>query len=380
MSDRYRERWERRQAKWERRRAKWEARRARHEARRARRAAKRAAWEARRAGQDAGGGHAGGQRFSRIALALLGSLFIMFGLYAARWIPGIGNVSVGGFFVCLAPGFALLLPLLLGARSRSEMPAAEVRQVGAGAQQGAPQAAATEDQGLTPAAEASPQAAQPAPSAGRQVPEQPQPRPAESYPDSSYYRERAAAYRRRIQSIIRGRRPGPLADMMATVVGNLQQWEERVDQLADRLTTFERDTIIQRDIAEVPANIIRLRDRIAVEPDAGFQAQMARTLAGYESQQAMLDTLVRLMRRTRLLLDDTLVAMGTVYSQVRVIDAIDIDSAQTLRIAEELDEQVKRLNDLLAVLGDAYRGTVQPDESADSARRIRLERGSVAGS
>ena len=165
---------------------------------------------------------------------------------------------------------------------------------------------------------------------------------------------------------------------MSSVVINLQQWEERVGELANRLTTFERDAIIQRDIKEVPANITRLRGQIEIEHDEGLHEQMQRTLAGYQSQQAMLDTLVRLMRRTRLMLDDTLVAMGTIYSQVQVIDASDIDNVKTTRIAEELDEQVRRLNDLLSALGDAYQGANQADEPADSAKPIRLERGDAA--
>ena len=167
-----------------------------------------------------------------------------------------------------------------------------------------------------------PQVAPKAPPLRSQAAERSQPKASESNLDPSYYRERAAGYRRRIQSIIRNRRPGPLADVMSSVVTNLQQWEERVGQLADRLTTFERDAIIQRDIKEVPASIVRLRGQIEIESDAGLHEQMQRTLAGYQGQQAMLDTLVRLMRRTRLLLDDTLVAMGTIYSQIRVIDAM----------------------------------------------------------
>ena len=209
--------------------------------------------------------------------------------------------------------------------------------------------------------------------------ERPQPKPSTSNLDPSYYRERAVGYRRRIQSIIRNRRPGPFADVMSSVVINLQQWEERVGELAERLTTFERDAIIQRDIKEVPANITRLRAQIEIEHDEGLHGQMQRTLTGYQSQQAMLDTLVRLMRRTRLLLDDTLVAMGTIYSQIRVIDAIDINSIQAIRIADELDEQVKRLNDLLAALGDAASGANQTDDQGDAARHIQRQRGSAAG-
>jgi hypothetical protein len=56
-------------------------------------------------------------------------------------------------------------------------------------------------------------------------------------------------------------------------------------------------------------------------------------------------------------LDDTLAAMGTIYSQVQVLDAMDISGPKATRIAEEIDEQVVRLNDLLSALGDAYGGS-----------------------
>ena len=106
---------------------------------------------------------------------------------------------------------------------------------------------------------------------------------------------------------------------------------------------------------------------------------MQRTLAGYQSQHAMLETLVRLMRRTRLMLDDTLVAMGTIYSQIRVIDASDIDNVRTTRIVEELDEQVKRLNDLLAALGDVNPGVNQPADFTDQAKRVQVPLSGAAG-
>jgi hypothetical protein len=312
-----------------------------------------------------------------MTMGAFGGLFILLGLFLALLYPGAGTLA--SLFVCLMPGAAMLIPWMLWARSRSGMTTAEAGQANAGAGQDPPQAAAVQGQEPAPVSQARPQAAPQAPPVGAQLAEQPQPKASASDPDPSYYRERAAGYRRRIQSIIRSRRPGPLADVMSSAVTNLQRWEERVGQLADRLTTFERDTIIQRDIKEVPANIVRLRGQIELESDAGIHEQMQRMLAGYQAQQAMLDTLVRLMRRTRLLLDDTLVSMGTIYSQVRVIDAIDIDSVQTTRIAEEVDEQVKRLNDLLSALGDAYRGVNQPDVTADSTKRVRLERGSAAG-
>ena len=152
--------------------------------------------------------------------------------------------------------------------------------------------------------------------------------------------------------------------------------------IPSRLATFEKDGIIQRDIREVPRDITRLSRLSETETDPEIRKQMARTLSGFEAQQGLLDTLVRLMRRTRLQLDDTLAAMGTIYSQVQVLDAMDIASAKTTRIAEEIDEQVNRLNDLLSALGDAYGSPSLSDASEAPeavARRIQPGHDQAAG-
>jgi len=188
----------------------------------------------------------------------------------------------------------------------------------------------------------------------------------------AYYRERAASYRRRLQSIIKKRRPGPIADVLAEVVAKLTRWEERVGQLADRLNAFETDSIIQRDIKEVPGDITRLERQLVRETDPDLQQQIARTLDAYRAHRTQLETLVRLLRRTRFQLDDTLAAMGTIYSQVQVVDAMDLDGARAVQIGEEIQEQVDRLNDLLSAMTEAYE---QHDDVGEAARRIRLAEG-----
>jgi hypothetical protein len=199
--------------------------------------------------------------------------------------------------------------------------------------------------------------------------------PGKSAPKPSYYRERAAAYRRRIESVIRNRRAGPLADWLKTILPKLQGWEDRVGQLGNRLAAFESDGIIQRDIREVPTLAARLRRQMEVEADPLIRDAMARTLQGYEAQQSQLEALIRLMRRTRLQLDDTLASMGIIYSQVQLVDAADLDSARTDQISGEIEEQVNRLGELLTALTDVYQ---QPEDISETARRIRLQRGETA--
>lgn len=192
----------------------------------------------------------------------------------------------------------------------------------------------------------------------------------------AYYKERAAAYRQRIQSVIKGRRKGPIADTIAAIMPRLERWQERVTQLADRVANFENDKIIQRDIHETPQNINRLQAQIQKEQDPDVRAQMERTLAGYVEQSGQLEALVRLMRRSRLQLDDTLAAMGTIYSQVQMLDAMDLDDTQATQIADEIEAEVNRLNDLLSAFGEANGGST--DFLTEEARRIRLQRGESA--
>ena len=207
------------------------------------------------------------------------------------------------------------------------------------------------------------------------------------------YRRRAADYRKQIQGIIKSRRSGLLADRLKDVLQKLTSWEERVNQLADRLTNYERDSIIRRDFKEVPDRINRLRKQAALEADPEMREQIERTEAAYEEQYRQLETLARTMRRTRLNLDDTLASMGTIYSQVQLLNAMDIDSGRATRIAEEIDAEVLRLNDVLSALSEAYQGAEgaegaeQPESLSDetpaeeiAAKKARLSSGSSSTS
>ena len=104
---------------------------------------------------------------------------------------------------------------------------------------------------------------------------------------------------------------------------------------------------------------------------------MERTLSGYVEQREQLEALVRLMRRSRLQLDDTLAAMGTIYSQVQMLDAMELDGARATQIADEIEGEVDRLNDLLSAFGET--NGAPTDLLAEEARRIRLQRDQSAG-
>lgn len=314
-------------------------------------------------------------------------------------LSAIAALGGGGAFLvaCGVPAMMVAFVVWMVTRSKQPQVAAEADPwtvEGSFTEAGpANQATAAEALAAPPATVRAP-AASPAPhqaparhdTAGRQTGRTAaKPQPISERPPRSpaEYRQRAVSYRRKIQSLIKMRRPGPIAERMTGVLQKLKSWEDRVGQLADRLTLYEKDDLIQRDVREAPMHIERLRRQLALEAEPEMQRQIQRTLAAYEEQQRQLELLARVMKRTRLNLDDTLAAMGTVYSQLQVLNAIDIDGPTAARIAGDVDREVERLNDLMAAMSDVYKSSSevpqQPAAASDagedaglSGRKARL--------
>jgi len=318
---------------------------------------------------------------SKMLFWLIGGFLLFMGLMSL--LSSIGGGAAAGlgfsFMFCLAPGAVLLFLGLAAHRARERSGQGAAPGSNTDAAQPSPQQRQT-PVGI-PAGQTVTQPSKPAPAQRAAAKPEPAKTVRKPIPDPvknpADYRERAIGYRRRIQSLIKSRRRGPLSDLMTSIVPMLEGWEARVGQLADRLVNFETDKLIQRDIKEVPSNIERMEALWEAEADPATRKQIERTLAGYKEQQAQLAALTQLMRRTRFVLDDTLASMGTIYSQVQVLDAMDIDSARASRISEEIQEQVDKLNDVLSAFSDV--NGLPADEVDDAARRIRLEKAGSAG-
>jgi hypothetical protein len=298
-----------------------------------------------------------------LPVAMLIGLIVLVVVFGGL-VSVLGGLAMTGL-VCFAP--LVVIGLVIAAILKNQQKAGSSASTGAWAQPGS----TTKTPGT--AANSAPTGAAPILPATARNATRPPVQPLDQYPDkggapAGDYRKRAADYRKRIQGLIKDRRSGLLADRLKDVLQKLTSWEERVGQLADRLTTYERDGIIRRDFKEVPDRINRLRRQASLEADPEMRQQIERTQAAYEEQYRQLETLARTMRRTRLNLDDTLAAMGTIYSQVQLVNAMDIDSGRATRIAEEIDAEVMRLNDVLSALSDAYQGAesvAQPEAPED---------------
>lgn len=182
------------------------------------------------------------------------------------------------------------------------------------------------------------------------------PVPTETTQDWHDTLRRAKEYRQQIDKLIKQKKGSILASQLSQITTNLNQWLEHLEELVKSLHEFRSDQITQRDIQDVPVMIALLEEQLESEDDPHVRKEILETLARSQDHQRQLDSLVKLMRRTELDIDETLAAIGAIYSQLQLLGAKGIDSQRASRLSTDIDEQVHRLDDLLDAMDDVYEG------------------------
>ena len=166
--------------------------------------------------------------------------------------------------------------------------------------------------------------------------------------------ETALEYRQRIGEVLARGRPGVLRDHLQETTAGISDWIGSIFSLAKKLDAYERDDLIKRDRRTVQAALQQLESRLRQEDDEAVRAEIREAIRGRQQQRQNLEQLQNTMERAEFQLETTLTALGTVYSQILLVGARDVDSARSRRIAESIREQVDSLNDLLAAMSQVY--------------------------
>jgi biopolymer transport protein ExbB/TolQ len=166
--------------------------------------------------------------------------------------------------------------------------------------------------------------------------------------------EKGLEYQRRIEEQVRSHRPGIMRDRLEDTAGQLSEWVSNVFQLALRLDAYEQDGLLHRERENVPQEVQTLEARIKLEANPQMRGQMEQVLAGKRKHLEALRALDQRMNQAALQMDQSLTALATIYSQTRLIDAQDIASGRAERLRSDIQEQVLRLNDLVASINEVY--------------------------
>jgi hypothetical protein len=145
-----------------------------------------------------------------------------------------------------------------------------------------------------------------------------------------------------------------LDDYLRNVADGLEDWIVQLYHLAKGLDAYRSDPIIARDVQIVPQELAKLQQQLRDEQRSAVRDELARTIKTKQSQWDTLSHLQDTMSRANLQLENTLAAMGTVYMQVRLLGAKDVDSGRVQRLQADMSEQVSALEDVSAAMDEVY--------------------------
>ena len=147
---------------------------------------------------------------------------------------------------------------------------------------------------------------------------------------------------------------GPVRDRMTRTAGEVTHWLQAVYNLAERVDKFQQNTVIAQDLKSVPNTIKEYEQRLAREDNPDVQRQLERTIADRKRQLGTLQNLQDNMDKAAYQLDSTISALGTIYSQLLLVDTKEEQGNRINRLQEEISEQVYQLEDLAEAMDEVY--------------------------
>ncbi len=162
-------------------------------------------------------------------------------------------------------------------------------------------------------------------------------------------------YRGRIAAAIRERRDTVLKDHLADTASQLDEWLEEVYGLAQRLDRYQTERNLHlRNREQAQARLQELQQQLDHELAPAVRQDIEYNIASLNRQLSAIEQLENAMHRARLRLENTLTAMGTIYTQTMLVGARDIDSGRARRLRLEITEEVNELSDVLHAMDEVY--------------------------
>ena len=172
--------------------------------------------------------------------------------------------------------------------------------------------------------------------------------------------EQALDYRSRITANIRERQNSVLKDSLTETAAEIHDWLVSIYSLAQRLDRYKQEReVLERDRSRAEERIRQLEARTDVESDPVVKQQIAQTMESMKRQISTIEALEKTMDRANLQLENTLSALGTVYSQTMLVDAKDIDSGRARRLSQDIHDEVQELDYILVAMDEVYAESAQ---------------------
>ncbi|MBE2241045.1 MAG: hypothetical protein IAE81_24880 [Caldilineaceae bacterium] len=166
--------------------------------------------------------------------------------------------------------------------------------------------------------------------------------------------EEALEYQRRIELQVRTQSSGLIRERLEDAANQLSAWVGNIYQLALRVDAYQADDLLARERNDLPQALQRLNAQRQREQNPDVQRQLDGVIESKGEQWQTLRQLDARMQQAQLQMEQSLTALATVYGQVQLLNAESINSGRAERLRTDIQDQVKRLDDLVASLNEVY--------------------------
>lgn len=165
--------------------------------------------------------------------------------------------------------------------------------------------------------------------------------------------DKALEYRARMEELAQSQE-GALRLNLRAAADEMDKGIQLMYTLGKRLDAYLGNELLQRDKQTVPKALQALETRLEHERDPRVREELAQAVETKRAQQAHLEQLENTMKRADIQIDNMLAAMGTLYAQMQLIDARDLDSGRAQRLRQDVADQVLEMQDTIDAMDEVY--------------------------
>jgi hypothetical protein len=185
--------------------------------------------------------------------------------------------------------------------------------------------------------------------------------------------QRALDYKDQIDKFV-GQQAGALKVSLQQTASDINDMIGLIYRLARKIDTFETYSQTNQNRNTVASDIASMKKRVSMETDAGVKGELTE---GIRIKQQLLDQLDQIdstAKRAEIQMDNTLTQLSTMYAQMQVIDAKDLDSGRAQRLRQDIRDQISALSDTISAMDDVY----QKPGDQEAVDRLSEDSGSAA--
>jgi hypothetical protein len=162
-------------------------------------------------------------------------------------------------------------------------------------------------------------------------------------------------YRRMIDQMVAESRDGVVKTRLADLADKINQWTGYLYQLASMLDEYARDALLRKDQSAIRAEVTRLKDSLARQTNPALLEESRNLILSKEKYLQTSEALKDKMQGAGMQFEQSLDAMATIYTQLKLLETRDLESVNTQAIDHDIDEQVSRMGDLIDGLQKVYK-------------------------